>query len=63
MELGISFDERNIADEKYLAELLEKGKKRQVPFLVDEEKGIAMYESDAIVAYLQKYKNQQGTSF
>jgi len=51
-ELGTSFDERNIADEKNLHELIEKGGKRQVPFLIDEERGISMYESDDIVQYL-----------
>ncbi len=51
-ELGITFDERNFADEKNLAELMEKGGKRQVPFLVDEDKGVSMYESDDIVKYL-----------
>ena len=51
-ELGISFDERNIADEKNVKELIEKGGKRQVPFLVDEAKGVSMYESDDIVKYL-----------
>ncbi|MBI2108670.1 MAG: glutathione S-transferase N-terminal domain-containing protein [Parcubacteria group bacterium] len=52
-EIGITLDERNIADEKNLADLMEKGGKRQVPFLVDEEKGVSMYESDDIVKYLE----------
>jgi glutathione S-transferase len=33
-------------------ELLELGGKHQVPFMVDEEKGISMYESGDIVNYL-----------
>ena len=53
-ELGIAIDERNMADPKNLAELMEKGGKRQVPFLIDEEAGVSMYESDDIVEYLQK---------
>ncbi|MDP3726456.1 MAG: glutathione S-transferase N-terminal domain-containing protein [bacterium] len=51
-ELGVPLEERNIADEKNLRELMEKGAKRQVPFLVDEERGVSMYESDDIVKYL-----------
>ena len=53
-ELGITIDERNMADPKNLAELMEKGGKRQVPFLVDEERGVSMYESDDIVEYLEQ---------
>ncbi len=52
-KLGITFHERNIADEKNLKELMEKGGKRQVPFLIDEERGVSMYESDDIVKYLK----------
>jgi len=49
-----TIDERNMADPKNLAELMEKGGKRQVPFLVDEERGVSMYESDDIVEYLEQ---------
>lgn len=42
-------------------ELVKIGGKDQVPLLVDKEKGIKMYESDAIVAYLEKeYGKNQG---
>ncbi len=34
--------------------MLKLGGQPQVPFLVDQSKGIMMYESDAIVEYLQK---------
>ena len=30
--------------------------RRTVPFLVDEENGVKMHESDDIVAYLKEYK-------
>ena len=56
-ELGISFDEKNIADDAVAAELVSRGGKRQVPYLVDEEHGVEMYESDDIVAYLRGQKN------
>lgn len=50
--LGVVFDERNINDPAVNAELLARGGKRQVPYLVDSERGIEMYESDDIIAHL-----------
>lgn len=32
--------------------MLKLGEKPQVPFLLDQEKGVMLYESDAIVEYL-----------
>ena len=52
-ELGVELETRNIADERYLDELMRVGGKRQVPFLVDEEHSHSMYESDDIVKYLE----------
>ncbi len=37
------------------ADLLDKGGKTQVPFLEDTEKGVMMYESDDIIAYLHAH--------
>ena len=54
-ELGISFEEKNIADDAVASELVVRGGKRQVPYLVDSEKGIEMYESDDIVTYLREH--------
>lgn len=51
-ELNISLDERNINDPAINVELLARGGKRQVPYLVDEERSIEMYESDDIIAHL-----------
>lgn len=60
MELEVSFEEHNIAKHNNLHELLEKGGKQQVPFLVDEEKGVSMYESENIIEYLEKkYANKK----
>ena len=50
---GISFEERNIADAEVADELIERGGKRQVPYLVDVEAAVEMYESDDIVEYLK----------
>lgn len=53
--LGVQFNLKNIlSDESIAKELIELGGKRQVPFLVDAENNIAMYESNDIIAYIQK---------
>lgn len=51
-ELGLAYEEKNIADEQVAHELVERGGKRQVPYLVDTERNVEMYESADIVAYL-----------
>lgn len=56
-ELGISFEEKDIADEAITAELVKRGGKRQVPYLVDNERGVEMYESRDIDAYLREHYN------
>lgn len=53
-ELGVTFNEKNIADPEVAEELIRLGGKRQTPYLVDEESGTRMYESDDIVAYLHR---------
>jgi len=67
-ELGISYEEKNISDPKIAAELIERGGKRQVPFMEDDDpcataghhtpclvdNDIEMYESANIVDYLDK---------
>lgn len=52
--LGLSFEEKNIADPAIAAELVAKGGKRQVPYLVDSEHDVSMYESDDIVDYIRE---------
>ncbi|MDP2655294.1 MAG: glutaredoxin family protein [bacterium] len=52
-ELGIEFEEKNIADDAVANELIKRGWKRQVPYLVDSERNIEMYESADIDAYLR----------
>lgn len=53
---GIEFNLKDIAaSETDLNELIEKGGKRQVPFLVDEERGVSMYESNDIIEYLKEH--------
>lgn len=60
-ELGIAFEEKNIADGVIAAELIARGGKRQVPYLVDTGEvgtpsGVPvreMYESGDIDVYLR----------
>ncbi len=44
-------------DEAVVEELIAHGGKRQVPYLIDEEKGVAMYESSDIISYLVAQKS------
>lgn len=52
---GIQFELRNIADAGIADELIARGGKRQVPYLVDEKNTKEMYESADIIEYLKKY--------
>lgn len=52
--LGLQVELKDVeADEAVAAELVSLGGKMQVPYLVDSEAGVAMYESDDIVTHLQ----------
>ena len=51
-ESGMEVELKDIAEESNLNELMEKGGKKQVPFLVDEGKDTSMYESDDVINYL-----------
>ncbi len=53
-ELGLQVDKKNIKDEAVAEELIQEGGKRQVPYIKDSEKDIAMYESSDIVEYLER---------
>lgn len=60
-DLGLSFDLRNVADPSVAEELVAKGGKKQEPYLLDTDTGIAMYEADLIVSYLRAhYGNDDG---
>jgi len=53
-DLNLTIDEKNIADEGVMDELVEKGGKGQTPFMIDPETGTFMYESGPISEYLEK---------
>lgn len=51
---NIALEQKDIyADPSIANELIDRGGKRQVPYLVDTTKNVEMYESDDIVEYLQ----------
>lgn len=54
-EFGIEFEEKNIANDAVAAELIARGGKRQVPYLVDNDRDVEMYESGDIDAYLREH--------
>lgn len=54
-ELEISVTQKNIADSEVADELVERGGKRQVPYLVDDVRNTEMYESGDIVEYLETH--------
>jgi len=53
-DLGIELHEKNREEPGITEELIARGGKRQVPYLVDEENDVEMYESDDIVEYLHE---------
>ena len=60
-EMGVSFDLRDISSDETNAEaLIEAGGKRQVPFLVDTDRDVSLYESDDIIAYLREQYSKAG---
>jgi len=59
--LNVTFDLKDISeDETARAELIEKGGKEQVPYLVDTDKDVAMYESSDIIDYIRDNKPAVG---
>ena len=58
-ELDVKFNLKNIPEDIALVdELIEKGGKKQVPFFVDSEKDVMMYESLDIIAYLREHYSE-----
>lgn len=53
-KLNVELSLKNVADEAIALELITRGGKKQMPYLVDGETGTEMYESDDIIEYLQK---------
>jgi len=55
--LGVPLDLKDISDDESLAEeLIARGGKRMVPYMVDEKNGVEMYESSDIIDYIREHK-------
>ncbi len=52
-EKGIKYNKIDISDKTSEEALIKMGGKRQVPFLVDTDRNIQMYESNDIIEYLK----------
>ena len=52
-ENGVKYNKVDIADKAAEESLIQMGGKRQVPFLVDKERNIQMYESSDIIEYIK----------
>lgn len=54
-ENNVQVDERDVyGSEEAMTELMEKGGKRQIPFLHDTDKDVMMYESADIIEYFKE---------
>ena len=52
-EKGVKYNKINIADKASEEALIQSGGKRQVPFLVDKDRNVQMYESADIIEYIK----------
>lgn len=50
---GIEYRKIDISNEESKNSLIQIGGKRQVPFLIDKDRNIQMYESNDIIEYLK----------
>ncbi len=55
-ENGIKYRKIDIIDKASEDALIQLGGKRQVPFLVDKDRNIQMYESNDIIEYVKTLK-------
>lgn len=52
-EHGVEYNQIDISNKFSEQALIKLGGKRQVPFLIDNDRNIQMYESDDIIEYLK----------
>jgi len=52
-EKGVEYNKVDIADKANEDALIQMGGKRQVPFLVDRDRNVQMYESADIIEYVK----------
>ncbi len=54
--LQVTLELKDVAEDSvFEQEMLEKGGKSQVPFLVDSERGVSMYDSNDIIEHLRAH--------
>ena len=53
--LGVQLTLHDIADSAVAQELIARGGKQQVPYLVDSARGVELYESNDIIAHLEEW--------
>ncbi len=54
-ELGLVVELKSVLDPEVKEELIAHGGKKQVPYLIDTKRDVAMYESDAIISYFETH--------
>lgn len=52
-EHNIEYNSIDVKDKNNMENLIRLGEKKQVPFLVDTDHGVEMYESEDIIEYLK----------
>lgn len=55
-ENGIKYKKIDISDKSSEDALIQLGGKRQVPFMVDKDRNVQMYESNDIIEYVKTLK-------
>ena len=53
---GVKYQKIDITNKESEESLIQIGGKRQVPFLIDTERNVQMYESNDIIEYLKTIK-------
>lgn len=54
-DLGLEYERKDITQPGVAEELMARGGKRQMPYMVDALRGVEMYESEDIAAYLKEH--------
>jgi len=53
---NIEYVEHDVNEQQWAYELIKLGGKPQVPFLVDRDKRVFLYNSDSIIKYIQEHE-------
>jgi len=61
-EAGIAYEERSVTEPQHRDTVVELGGQMQVPFLVDPEREVHMYESNDIIEYARTHYGDSTTA-